>query len=259
MIARRTTRALAALSLSALLLARSPQAQDAAASPTTATTTLATATPVPPDAARGFLQGLEEKNAATKSLRAKFTQLRIDESFLDEVRSSGEFIYLAPSRFRADYAGEGGKIASSTVFITGDKMYNYVPEQRQVDVVELPKGNSAAVHQLLLGFGVKVDKILEVFDVRQVREDVPPGKVRIEFASRDRKRTLNYAKVTITFDGIQQLPELLVLEDAESRTTISLSGIELNPALDEGLFVPTFPAGVDVIEHAGSTEEGVFE
>lgn len=258
MIARRTSRIPAILALAAVLAVPCLPAQEAGTGQTTATTTVATA-PVSEDNARAFLQSIEEKNAATKSLRAKFTQLRIDESFLDEVRSSGEFVYLAPSRFRADYAGEAGKIASSTVFITDDRMYNYVPEQRQVDVVELPKGNSAAVHQLLLGFGVKVEKILEVFDVRQVRDEVPPGKVRIEFSSRDRRRTLNYAKVTITFDGAQLVPEVLVLEDAESRTTISLTGIEVNPAIDAATLVPTFPPGVDVIEHAATMDAGAFE
>ncbi len=259
MPARLIARRAAVLILAALAPTPGLRAQEASTAPTTATAPLASPPAAQQDNSRAFLRRPAETNAPPRSLRARFTQLRVDESFLDEVKSAGEFIYMAPSRFRADYAGVGNKIAASTVFITEDRMYNYVPEQKQVDVVELPKGNSAAVHQLLLGFGVKVDKILEVFDVRQLREDVPPGKVRIEFSSRDRKRTLNYAKVTITFDGARLLPEVLVLEDPESRTTISLTAIELNPDLDAGLFVPKFPPGVDIIEHAGSMEEGAFE
>lgn len=203
--------------------------------------------------AKGFLKRLEESNEATKSLRAKFTQLRIDESFLDEVKSEGQFVYQSPAQFRADYAGEKGRIASSTVYILEDKMYNYVPEQNQVDVVELPKGDSMAVHQMLLGFGVKVERITQFFDVSRSADEVPKEKTRIEFKSRNRQRTLNYSKITITFDNATLQPEVLVLEDSESQTTISLSSVEVNPPLDEKLFELKFPKDVDIVEHGGST------
>lgn len=203
--------------------------------------------------AKGFLKRLEESNASTTSLRAKFTQLRVDESFLDEVRSLGEFVYQSPAQFRADYAGEKGRIASSTVYILEDKMYNYVPEQNQVDVVELPKGDSMAVHQMLLGFGVKVERIAQFFDVSHSADEVPKDKTRIEFRSKNRQRTLNYSKITITFDNATLQPEVLVLEDSESQTTISLSSVEVNPPLDQKLFELKFPKDVDIVEHGGST------
>jgi len=203
--------------------------------------------------AMGFLRRLEESNASTQSLRAKFTQLRVDESFLDEVRSLGEFVYQSPAQFRADYAGESGRIASSTVYIIDDKMYNYVPEQNQVDVVELPKGDSMAVHQMLLGFGVKVERITQFFDVSRSADELPKEKTRIEFKSRNRQRTLNYSKITITFDNATLQPEVLVLEDSESQTTISLSNVEVNPPLDAKLFELKFPKDVDIVEHGAST------
>lgn len=199
---------------------------------------------------QGFLRQLEEKHAETTTVRASFDQLRVDPNFLDEVRSAGTFLYEAPSRFRADYAGDKGGVSGSTIWIVEDKFWHYVPEIKQVDVATLPKGDSASVNQILLGFGVKTEKILEFFSVRMLEEDVPEGRTRLEFKSLDRDKTLQYDRVEITFDDRTLLPESLLLFDIDSETTLTLRGIELNTPIPADTFKVTLPPDTEIIDRS---------
>lgn len=198
-----------------------------------------------------FLRGVEARNAATTSLRGRFEQSRVDRNFLDEVKSRGEFYYSAPGRFRANYEGKERGVVASSIYMVNDRLWHYVPENKQVDVTDLPKGDSAAVNQMLLGFGVKTEKILEYFRVSMAKGDPPAGRTVLEFESLDRSRTLNFERVTIVFLTEKRTPELLRMEDSDSETTIRLVDVAINPTIDEAVFEPKFPSDVEIIERSG--------
>lgn len=236
----------------------------AAAQPeTSATLAVAARAPGASDpAALGFLGQVEAKHAETKSLAASFSQLRVDENFLEEVRSQGKFSYVAPNRFRAEYSGDDEAVEGSSVLIVGNRLYNYVPRLEQVDVVDLPEGESAAVHQMLLGFGVKVRTIEECFRV-EPGEGGEPGERVLNFVSKDRRRTLNFRTVKITFDEASLQPKRLVMEDETSRTEITLSNVEVNPQIDPKVFSTEFPPDTEILYRGSSagvldvSEEGL--
>jgi len=184
-----------------------------------------------------FLQRVEEKNKGLKAVHATFTQARKDHLFDETVNFEGEFWYTAkPSRFRAKYTGEN----SSDVWLTEEKYIEYIPGQKQVDMFSITKSQEPPVSQLLLGFGVKVDKITELFDVTST-EAAKDGETAIEFASRDLDRTMNFHKVTVHFDEAKAEPRRIVLEDDQNEITLAFKDVDLNASIDEKVFVPTWP------------------
>ncbi|MDX2177636.1 MAG: outer membrane lipoprotein carrier protein LolA [Candidatus Sumerlaeia bacterium] len=212
------------------------------------------ATPAaPPDSratAREFLTRLETRHGDTRTLRGSFEQLRVDPVFLEEVRSEGTFAYEAPGKFRADYRGKNDKVSPSALYIVGDRMWNYVPELKTVDTTTLPKGDSAAINQILLGFGVKVEQVDRFFEVDLAEEEGAPGATTLVFRSKDPSRTLNYDRITIAFDPRTLLPSVLMLDSDEARTTMTLTSVDVNPTLEAGLFDPKFPGDVEIVERS---------
>lgn len=207
----------------------------------------------PRDEAVAFLRRVEEKNAATETLRGRFTQTRIDETFLEEVTSEGEFRYKAPSRFRADYRGRDETTAASVIYMVDDRLYNYVPEIKQVDVLDLPKGDSAAINQMLLGFGVKVEKILDYFEVQPSTEPAPEGRTRLNFFSKNREKTLGFDRIEIVFVTEALIPETLYLFEEGSETTIALRDVAVNEPVDDAVFEAKFPKDVEIIQRGQGT------
>lgn len=199
--------------------------------------------PAKREAALAFLRRVEKKNSETKTLSASFTQQRVDKVFGDEVSSEGQLWYRSDGRFRASYRDEN----PSELWMTGDKLYNYVPTIRQVDVVTLETGAKAPIHQMLLGFGAQVDKILEVFDV----STIPAGKgqVAIQFDSKDPGRSMEFTRIAIRFDEGKMEPRTIIAEDDSNTITVSMKDIRFNPKIDEKTFEPKWPDGVEVVEH----------
>lgn len=196
--------------------------------------------------ALAFLKRVEEKNQDTKTLQAKFTQVRMNATFLEEVKSEGEFWYSAPNRFHAKYKSEN----DSELWMTADQYVEYIPSLRQVDVIPLQQGEDAPINQLLLGFGVKVDEIRKLFDV-SMGEPVGQGTVTVNFQSKDLDRTMSFQTIAITFDEETALPRRIVLEDVQSDlTTLEFQSIKFNPGIDERVFeIPKWPKRVTVNYH----------
>jgi outer membrane lipoprotein-sorting protein len=196
------------------------------------------------DPALAFLHRAEARNASTKSLSATFSQTRVDNAFLDEVTSEGEFWYREPAQFRASYKDEN----SSELWMVDGRIIVYVPEIAQVDIITPRQGNRAPIHQMLLGFGTRVEQILSVFDVSMAPEQ-RPGLLGIEFESRDLARSLEMERITIYFDEERAEPRVIVAQADDSTITIDLKSIKFNPSINDAVFEPSWPDSAFVIEH----------
>ncbi|MCC5877736.1 MAG: outer membrane lipoprotein carrier protein LolA [Candidatus Sumerlaeia bacterium] len=190
-----------------------------------------------------FLQKVERKNEEIKSLSAEFEQLRVDPIFHDEVESKGKFWYRSPGEFRASYDSRH----PAEIWIFPDHLINYSPSIKQVDILPIEQGENAPINQMLLGFGVKTESILEVFDVGLIEAE-KDGQVAIEFHSRDLDRSLYYRRIVIHFQEENAEPAKLFLEDGESEITVTIRGVKQNPDLDAALFTPKWPDDVEVID-----------
>lgn len=195
-----------------------------------------------------FLQALEEKNAGTESLQANFVQVRTDTIFLDEVRSEGRFWWRSPDLFRASLRSEH----DSEIWIRDGKMYEYIPALRQVDVVPQAQGDDAAIHQWLLGFGVKVEEIEKRFAVRVLpdAETEEEGWIAIQFLPREGTRSFEYEDIVIHFDEERVEPRRIALDDGTSLITITLQQVRTNPTIRDQIFQLDWPSNVDVIDRS---------
>lgn len=198
------------------------------------------------DPAVEFLRRVEEKNQETTALKAEFDQTRVETGFMDDepIRSKGRFWYQSPDKFHAVYESEN----DSEIWMIDNKLISYVPGIKQVDIIPQPTGDDAPMNQMLLGFGVKVEKIKNLFDISQSSYQVKEGEIAIRFKSKDLERTMGYAVITIYFDKEKVVPKRIVLADAAQTITVKLKDVEFNPEIDDGVFVPDWPGDVDVID-----------
>lgn len=246
----RTFRLLAASAAVATLAVAAPAqtGQPAAATPVPAAATAAapTAAAATSPEALSFLRALETKNKDLKSLYGSFHQVRSNKMFLEEIQSNGEFWYSKPNHFRCDYH----EPSEARFYLVNDTGYYYTPELKQVEKFRLEGGESAPINQMLVGFGLSVEKILDVFDVTMPAPQ-PEDKTQVvlDFTSKDTERTLDYKRIRITFDREKMEPRVLEIEEEEDSIVVSLKKIQPNAEVPADQFKTEFPTGVEIIEY----------
>lgn len=221
--------------------APAPEAAPAAVEPTPTPTP----TPVPPplSPALEFLKQLENKYADLETLHGTFEQLRVNTMFSEEVHSRGEFWYTKPNLFRCDYFDP----SPAQFYLVGDTGYFYSPANLQLEKYQLETGANAPINGMLVGFGLSVDKVLEVFSVRMAEEQpADPNLVRIVFISRDTSRTLDFRRIIVTFDREKLEPRVLFMEEAEDTVEITLKKTEKNAPIPASTYETKFPDNVTV-------------
>jgi len=198
-------------------------------------------------AAVEFLRSVQQANEELQTLRAKFDQTRIDLTFGDSIESKGEFWYRAPDLFRASYDAEH----SSEIWMMDGQLISYVPANEQVEIIKLKQGEDAPINQLLLGFGVQVDKILEIFDVRLL-ESEDDDIASVEFVSKDLARSLEYETITIDFDREDKEPRALKLFQLDNEVTVELKSVKINDDIDDDVFKTNWPDDAEVVTYRQS-------
>lgn len=198
------------------------------------------------DPAIEFLEKLEEKNTDLKTLHGTFTQVRENTMFSERIESKGEFWHTKPDLFRCDY-----KDPSPAVFYLVEGIgYFYSPENKQLDKYKLSTGDEAPINELLVGFGIDVDLILDVFSVRLADEQPEDDAlIRIEFISRDTERTLDFQRIVITFSREELEPRILFMEESQDNVWIELEKIEKNIEIPPSMYETEFPDDVTVYEY----------
>jgi len=197
----------------------------------------------PQTEAIALLTRLEKQNEATRTLTGAFDQFRTDGTFGDKVKSTGKFWYRAPSSYYAEYETEH----PSKVWSDEKRLVEYIPSMKQVDVIPMDKGEDAMLTQVLLGFGVKVERILRLFDVAMVAptsEDV----LSVEFLSKDLDKTLDINRIVVSFDEKTLQPRVIEMEDSMNTRVIQLKDVKVNPSIKDSVFeIPKFsPDKVDI-------------
>jgi len=193
-----------------------------------------------------FLAKMEAKNADLTTLHGTFVQVRKNEMFLEEIKSTGEFWYSKPDKFRCDY----NEPTKAIFYLLGDTAMFYTPEIKQVEQVRLEQGDSAPIHQMLVGFGLSLGKITEVFDVK-LSDDQPEDSriLSIDFISKDETRTMGFQSIIVQFDQTRLEPMALTIYEGEDLVSIELKETEKNVKIDGEKFEPEFPDDVEIIPY----------
>jgi outer membrane lipoprotein-sorting protein len=195
-----------------------------------------------PNPAIEFLKRVESANQETKTLYAEFEQTREDAMMARKIKSSGKFWYRAPNNFYAEYETE----YSSRVWIDGKQAVEYIPRLKQVDIAEVEQGEDAPITQVLLGFGVKVERILRLFEVNELPSP-KPDQTAIEFLSKDPGRTMEFDRIVVHFDTKSASPRTLEMEDETGPRVIELKTVRINPSIRDSVFeLPKWPDDVEV-------------
>jgi outer membrane lipoprotein-sorting protein len=195
--------------------------------------------------ALGFLRRLEEKNAAVERLHGRFRQVRTSSIYLEEIQSKGEFWYSRPNLFRCDYF----EPSELRYYLAKDTAWIYTPELNQVDKIAMASGDGAAINQLLVGFGLDVDIILDVFDV--ALSEKQPGSdalISLDFTSKDVDRSLGYSRIQVTFDRDGMEPKVLEMDQEDDKIIVHLDSVERDVEIDPAKFKAEFPANVEIHE-----------
>jgi outer membrane lipoprotein-sorting protein len=198
-----------------------------------------------PEDAVGFLRRLEEKNAGVERLHARFRQTRTSSVYLEEIESRGEFWYSRPNLFRCDYF----EPSELRYYLIKDTAWIYTPELNQVDKIAMESGDGAAINQLLVGFGLDVDVILDVFEV-VLSETQPESttQIALDFTSKDIDRSLGYSRIQVTFDRESMEPKVLEMDQEEDTIVVQLDSVERDVEIDPVKFQAEFPSNVEIHE-----------
>lgn len=212
---------------------------DAAAAPTTDT------------AAQGLdlLEKLEAKYKETLTFYGEFRQKKISTLFLEEIDSNGQFWYQKPGRFRCEYLPPNQQVN----LILDDKAYVYIPEIKQVEIYHFKPQDSPVkkLNQMLLGFGVSVKDVLDVYDVHTVPQEETAAKFVLQFLLKKKEEGLNFEKIIMWLDKENLQPLRLVFiepQPTRDETQIDLKNLEFNKKIKPQVFKPDFPKDAEVIE-----------
>lgn len=195
-----------------------------------------------------FLRAVEERNQGVQTLHGKFSQVRSNEMFLEEIHSEGEFWYARPSQFRADYHTP----TLARFYLIGNRGMYYTPELNQLEKFTFRSTNGRApINQMLVGFGLDTDAVLDVFTVVEADEQPEdPGLYAIRFVSKDLERSMEFTRITVTFDRGTFSPRILFMEEQGGDTVkVVLESVEFDADIPADKFNLDFPADVEVIEY----------
>jgi outer membrane lipoprotein carrier protein len=185
--------------------------------------------------AESLLRRIEQHNARTSDLVARFTQSYRSGVLGRETTERGVVSIKRPGRMRWEYKDPEPKLFVSD----GRTFYFYVPADKQVIVSEQGEQRSLAA-RLLYGKSGLADEFA-------VSLDEPPeeGVLRLRLVPRRAQAEIEGATVDIEPSGRIRA---ILLEDVQgNRTRFRFEGMRENSGLRDELFRFEVPKGVEVI------------
>ena len=170
-------------------------------------------------------------------LQADFTQLEYDGEGEFQSESTGRLYLSRPGRFRLDYLEPDELI----IWADGEHLSMFDKELEQVTVYKQTDQLKESAAALLAGDA----SVLENYDV--IEAEFADGLQWFDLTGADAEE----GDLRLALRG--SLPAVLEFaDDLGSRVRMLLSRLDLDSELDEEVFAPTIPPGVDIFEAAES-------
>jgi outer membrane lipoprotein carrier protein len=185
--------------------------------------------------ARGVLKRIEERNARTTDLVARFAQSYRSGMLGHEVTERGVVSIKRPGRMRWEYKDPEPKLFVSD----GKTFYFYVPADRQVIVSEQDQQRSLAA-RLLSGRG----SLAEEFTA-SMEEPLEEGVLRVKLVPRREEDDVKTAFLDVEPSG--RIRGILLEDVQGNRTRFRFDSVRENTGVKDELFRFVFPKGVEVI------------
>ena len=153
----------------------------------------------------------------------------------------GTVLFKKPGRMRWDYREPERKLFVSD----GERLYSYLPEDRQLIIGRLPDQDEATTPALFLaGAGNFVDDFTAAFDVI---EDPPPDSYVLRLTPTRVERDFEF--LTLVIDARTLAIVRLVSHDLQGgRSTFLFSNLQENIDLSDTPFTFEIPPGTDVTD-----------
>jgi len=179
-----------------------------------------------------------EQQHALRSLSADFVQLKRSEMLLQDVESSGEFLFQAPDKVRWDYRRPDPMV----VVFSDDTVTTFLPQQARAERVKVSKKQQRFVS--VLAGTQPLDELTSNFSVTLAD---PGGREPYRLTLRPVVSMLKkkLRSVEIEIDRTLYLPVMVEYNEADGDSTrYEFKSMVLNPVIDASTFQLEFGAGV---------------
>lgn len=156
----------------------------------------------------------------------------------------GRMLVKKPGKMRWEYTTPEKK----TFVSDGHKIYSYIPQDKQVIVGTMPRGDQAPTPALFLtGKGDITRDFTAVFDKVA---DAQPGSLALKLTPK--RREPEYESLTLVVDPKTLMLQMLITVDAQGgRSAFTFSNLKENVGLTDNEFVFKMPRNVEVITDGG--------
>lgn len=187
--------------------------------------------------AEGVMDRLQTTYREVKDITADFTQRSSIQGFEERV-FEGRLYLKKPGMVRWDYLMP----VSQKIFIRGDKVILYLPEEKQAIVQTISDHPDA---EPAMGLLSDIEKWQEIFDIKVGGDTLDIYKIELH-----PKAMLLVDKVQVEIDKKSfYITGMSIFEKSGNRVTFNFSNIKSDSGLKESLFDFKIPRGVEVLEY----------
>ena len=195
-----------------------------------------------PERSPGDLQqALQRRYELVLDFSADFTHTYEGGMLRTRLVERGTMVVKRPGRMRWDYREPERKLFLSD----GERLYSYLPDDRQLIIGRLPDENEATTPALFLaGAGNFVDDFTAAFDAVQ---DRPPDSYVLRLTPTRTERDFEF--LTLVIDARTLAIRRLISYDLQGGvSTFFFSNLKENLDLSDTPFTFEIPSGTDVID-----------
>ena len=196
------------------------------------------------DAATALATSIQRHYDQVRDFQADFTHTYVGGILRKKTVERGRMAVRKPGRMRWTYTQPEEKLFVSD----GNRIYSYVPADKQVYVAAVPADDQATTPALFLaGKG----NILRDFTVAPVDvADAPAGSVALKLTPKRPEREYDWLNLVV--DKSSLALRMLVTSDSQGGlSTFAFTNLRENTGIADKEFVFVMPRGVDVITDAG--------
>lgn len=196
------------------------------------------------DAATALATSIQRHYDQVRDFQADFTHTYVGGILRKKTVEHGRMAVRKPGRMRWTYTQPEQKLFVSD----GNRVYSYVPADKQVYVAAVPADDQATTPALFLaGKG----NILRDFTVAPVDvPDAPAGSVGLKLTPKRPEREYDWLNLVVDKSSLSL--RMLVTSDSQGGlSTFAFTNLRENTGIADKEFVFVMPRGVDVITDAG--------
>ena len=196
------------------------------------------------DAATALATSIQRHYDQVRDFQADFTHTYVGGILRKKTVEHGRMAVRKPGRMRWTYTQPEQKLFISD----GNRVYSYVPADKQVYVAAVPADDQATTPALFLaGKG----NILRDFTVAAVEvPDAPAGSAALKLTPKRPEREYDWLNLVV--DKSSLALRMLVTSDSQGGlSTFAFTNLRENTGIADKEFVFVMPRGVDVITDAG--------